>query len=68
MAISEIKKNAGTKSGILDRSKPPKSGKPKDVNFPKFFETKSSNGITALVIQDKRLPLVTSQKHTGRRN
>ncbi|MBK7447713.1 MAG: insulinase family protein [Ignavibacteria bacterium] len=61
MAISEIKKNAGTKSGILDRSKPPKSGKPKDVNFPKFFETKSSNGITALVIQDKRLPLVTSR-------
>ena len=46
---------------ILDRTKPPKSGKPKDVNFPAFFETKTDNGITVLVIQDNRLPLVTSR-------
>jgi len=45
----------------LDRSKPPKSGKPKDVNFPKFFESKTDNGITVLVIEDTRLPLVTSR-------
>lgn len=45
----------------LDRSKPPKSGKPKDINFPGFFETKTDNGITVLVIQDNRLPLVTAR-------
>lgn len=45
----------------LDRSVAPKSGKPKDVNFPKFFETRSDNGITVLVIEDKRLPLITSR-------
>lgn len=46
---------------VLDRSVPPKSGKPKDINFPKFFETKSDNGITILVIEDNRLPLITSR-------
>ena len=45
----------------LDRSKPPKSGKPKDMKFPGFFETKTSNGITVLVIEDKKLPLVTAR-------
>ncbi|MBK8550596.1 MAG: insulinase family protein [Ignavibacteria bacterium] len=45
----------------LDRSVPPGSGKPRDVNFPKFFETRSDNGITVLVIEDKRLPLITSR-------
>jgi len=44
-----------------DRSKPPKSGKPKDMKFPEFFETKTSNGITVLVISDSRLPLVTAR-------
>ena len=46
---------------VLDRSKPPKSGRPKDINFPKFFETRSVNGITVLVIEDNRLPLITSR-------
>ena len=46
---------------IFDRSKPPKSDKPKDVNFPEFFEQKTENGITVLVIEDRRLPLVTSR-------
>lgn len=50
-----------TEAEILDRSKPPKSGKPKDVNFPKFFETKLENGISVLVIEDKRLPLITTR-------
>lgn len=45
----------------LDRSKPPKSGKPKDINFPKFYESKTSNGITVLVIEDNSLPLITSR-------
>lgn len=50
-----------TQSEILDRSVPPKSGKPRDIIFPDFFETKSENGITILVIEDKRLPLVTTR-------
>lgn len=61
MAISEFKKMNTSKEKILDRSRPPRSGKPKDVNFPKFFESKTSNGITVLVIQDKRLPLISSR-------
>ncbi|MFZ1322749.1 MAG: pitrilysin family protein [Ignavibacteria bacterium] len=48
-------------TGILDRSKPPKSGKPKDVNFPGFFETTLDNGISLVVIEDRKLPLVTSR-------
>lgn len=53
--------NNGNISEILDRSKPPVPGTPKDLNFPKFFEAKTGNGITVLVIEDKRLPLVTSR-------
>lgn len=45
----------------LDRSVPPIPGKPKDINFPKFFETVTSNGITVLVIEDRKLPLVTAR-------
>lgn len=45
----------------LDRSIPPVPGKPKDINFPKFFETVTSSGITVLVIEDRRLPLVTAR-------
>jgi len=48
-------------TGILDRSKPPKSGRPKDVNFPGFFETTLDNGISLVVIEDRKLPLVTSR-------
>lgn len=46
---------------ILDRSVPPKAGKPRDINFPEFFETKTNNGITVIVIEDKRLPLITTR-------
>ena len=45
----------------LDRSVPPVPGKPKDINFPKFFETVTSSGITVLVIEDRKLPLVTAR-------
>jgi len=59
--MSKIKiKDIGT-AEKLDRSKPPKSGKPRDVNFPKFYEAKTDNGITVLVIEDSRLPLVTTR-------
>lgn len=43
----------------LDRTKPPKIGKPKDVKFPKYHESVMKNGVTVLVVQDKRVPLVT---------
>lgn len=59
MTISKIKETA--KSDKLDRSVAPRSGKPKDVNFPRFFETRTGNGITVLVIEDSRLPLITSR-------
>ena len=59
MALNKIAETENTE--ILDRSVPPKSGKPKDINFPEFFETVSENGITILVIEDKRLPLITSR-------
>lgn len=45
----------------LDRSIPPVPGKPKDINFPGFFETVLPSGITVLVIEDRRLPLVTAR-------
>ncbi|KXK06179.1 MAG: M16B family peptidase [Chlorobi bacterium OLB4] len=45
---------------MLDRSIPPLAGKPKDVKFPDFKEVKTDNGITILVIEDNRLPLVSS--------
>lgn len=45
---------------ILDRSKPPAAGIPKDVKFPKFDEIVSSNGIKILVVEDKRLPLIST--------
>ena len=59
--MSSLKTKDKITTVILDRSKPPKSGKPKDVNFPSFFESKTDNGITVLVIEDNRLPLVTSR-------
>jgi zinc protease len=46
---------------ILDRSKQPVPGKPKDIKFPSFYEAKTSNGINVIVIEDKRLPLVTAR-------
>lgn len=59
MSVNKIQEIEHTE--VLDRSVQPKSGKPKDINFPAFFETRSENGITILVIEDKRLPLITSR-------
>lgn len=46
---------------LLDRSNPPKTGKPKDVHFPEYFEKTFGNGIKLFVITDSRLPIVTSR-------
>ncbi|MBX7042285.1 MAG: insulinase family protein [Ignavibacteria bacterium] len=54
-------KNINILTDKLDRSVPPVPGLPKDVNFPSFYETVTSNGITVLVIEDRRLPLVTAR-------
>src|SRR4030095_2898685 len=43
----------------LDRSKPPKAGTPKDILFPEYFETKTVNGITVLVIENYKIPAVS---------
>ena len=56
--MTTTKKNI---SKELDRSKPPEVEKPKDVEFPKHYETQTDNGITILVVQDKRVPLITSR-------
>lgn len=61
MTITDLKIKKSDKLHLLDRSKPPKSGKPKDVNFPEFFDTTTDNGINVLVIRDNRLPLVTTR-------
>jgi zinc protease len=44
---------------ILDRSKPPKAGKPKDVQFPDYFDTTLANGINLLVIENYKIPSVS---------
>ena len=59
MGKSKIEKI--TSAVTLDRSRQPKSGKPKDVSFPGFFETKTDSGISVVVIEDRKLPLVTSR-------
>ncbi len=43
----------------LDRSKPPKSGAPKDVHFPEYFDTTLANGINLLVIENYKIPVVS---------
>ena len=46
---------------VLDRSKPPAAGEIKDVRFPDFYESKTENGITVLVVEDRKLPLVNAR-------
>ena len=45
------------KSG-LDRSKPPKLQKPKEISFPKFSETVLSNGLNLIVVENHNQPVV----------
>ncbi len=58
MSISEIDEKETKK---LDRSKPPAPGEIRDVKFPDFFESKTDNGITVLVVEDRKLPLVSAR-------
>src|SRR5438132_7076127 len=44
---------------LLDRTKPPKAGKPKDVEFPDYFDTTLSSGINLLVIENYKIPAVS---------
>ncbi len=43
----------------LDRSIPPKPGRPKDVSFPDYFEAVLSNGFKVIVYEQSFLPSVT---------
>ncbi len=45
--------------GILDRSKQPKPGPPKDVQFPEYFDTILPNGVNLLVIENNKIPAVS---------
>lgn len=42
-----------------DRSKPPVSPDPRPYKLPPVFETKLPNGLTIMMAEDKRVPLVT---------
>ncbi len=44
---------------LLDRTKPPKPGPPKDVQFPDYFDTTLPNGINVLVIENNKIPAVS---------
>ncbi len=43
----------------VDRTKPPKSGSPGRVSFPKYFEKKYVNGFKIFVVENHQLPIVT---------
>ncbi len=43
----------------LDRTKPPKPGLPKDVEFPEYFDTTLAAGINLLVIENHKIPAVS---------
>ncbi len=44
---------------LLDRSKPPVPGPPKDVQFPDYFDTTLPGGINVLVIENNKIPAVS---------
>jgi zinc protease len=44
---------------LLDRSKPPKPGPPKDVQFPEYFDTILPSGVNLLVIENNKIPAVS---------
>lgn len=45
----------------VDLTKPPVSGDPRPYKLPPVFETKLPNGLTVMLAEDGRLPLVTTQ-------
>jgi zinc protease len=44
---------------LLDRSRPPAPGVPKDVTFPEYFEDRLTNGLKVIVYERRDLPMVT---------
>jgi len=48
-----------SQDGILDRTKPPKAGPPKDIEFPEYYDTTLQNGINLLVIENYKIPAVS---------
>jgi len=51
--------NIAAQNEKLDRTKPPKAGPPKDVQFPDYFDTTLANGINILVIENNKIPAVS---------
>jgi predicted Zn-dependent peptidase len=51
--------NIAAQNEKLDRTKPPKPGPPKDVQFPDYFDTTLPNGINVLVIENNKIPAVS---------
>lgn len=48
-----------SQDGILDRTKPPIAGPPKDIEFPEYYDTTLQNGINLLVIENYKIPAVS---------
>lgn len=51
--------NINAQDDVLDRTKPPKPGPPKDVQFPDYFDTTLPSGINVLVIENNKIPAVS---------
>lgn len=51
--------NINAQDDVLDRTKPPTPGPPKDVQFPDYFDTTLPNGINVLVIENNKIPAVS---------
>ncbi len=51
--------NIKAQDDVLDRTKPPKPGPPKDVQFPDYFDTTLPSGINVLVIENNKIPAVS---------
>lgn len=51
--------NIKAQDDVLDRTKPPKAGPPKDVEFPVYIDTTLQNGINVLVIENNKIPAVS---------
>ena len=50
----------------FDRTKPPASPDPRPYKLPSVYETKLPNGLTVLLAEDSRVPLVTMRGSSGR--
>jgi zinc protease len=59
LLIIYMSNNITAQDDVLDRTKPPKPGPPKDVQFPDYFDTTLPNGINVLVIENNKIPAVS---------